>query len=60
MLAQFLLKYDLKRAIFNSFTNFFSEQQYYNISYKHYINFQTYLNRNQQKNPKWVELKGKI
>ena len=58
MLAQFLPKYDLKRAIFNSFTNFFSELQYYSISYKHYINFLTYLNRNQQKKSKVGGTKG--
>ena len=60
MLAQFRPKYDLKREIFNSFTNFFWELQYYSISYK-YNNFLTYLNRNQpKKNPRWVELKVKF
>ena len=40
MLAWFLHKYDPKRAIFISFTNFFSELQYYSISCKYYINQQ--------------------
>ena len=55
MLARFLPKYDFKIAIFNSFTGFFSELQYYIISSK-YINFLTYLNRNQQKNLRWISL----
>ena len=36
---------------------FFSELQYYNIIYKDYINFLTYLNRNQQKRSKVGETK---
>ena len=60
MLAQFFPKYGLRRAIFNNFADFFSELQYDNKSHKYFYNIPTYLNKNQQENPSWVELKSKI
>ena len=46
--------------MFNNFADFFSELQYDNKSHKYFYNIPTYLNKNQQENPSWVELKSKI
>ena len=50
----------LKQQFVKVLAIFFSELQYYNISYRYLFNFLTFLNGNQQKNPKWVDLMGKI
>ena len=50
----------LKQQFVKVLAIFFSELQYYNISYRYLFNFLTFLNGNQQKYPKWVDLMGKI